>query len=57
MPIRRVPVKTALSKIPSETTARMLRHAYALTMANAHVLLGYELRPIPTLAEMEALTR
>jgi hypothetical protein len=50
-------VKTALSKIPSETTARMLRHAYALTMANAHVLLGYELRPIPTLADLEALTR
>lgn len=49
-------VKTALSKIPADTTARMLRHAYALTMANAHVLLGYELRPIPTLAEMKALT-
>ena len=50
-------VKTALSKIPAETTARMLRHAYALTMANAHVLLGYELRPIPSLADLEALTR
>jgi hypothetical protein len=50
-------VKTALSKIPAETTARLLRHAYALTMANAHVLLGYELRPIPTLAELQELTR
>ena len=50
-------VKTALSKIPAEVTARLLRHAYALTMANAHVLLGYELRPIPSLTELEALTR
>jgi predicted acylesterase/phospholipase RssA len=50
-------VKTALSKIPPQTTARLLRHAYALTMANAHVLLGYELRPIPSLAELEELTR
>jgi predicted acylesterase/phospholipase RssA len=50
-------VKTALSKIPPHTTARLLRHAYALTMANAHVLLGYELLPIPALAELEELTR
>jgi hypothetical protein len=50
-------VKTALSKIPSDRTARLLRHAYALTMANAHVLLGYELRPIPPLGEFEALAR
>lgn len=50
-------VKTALSKIPPEVTARLLRHAYALTMANAHVLLGYELRPIPSLSEFEALTK
>ena len=50
-------VKTALSKIPPEVTARLLRHAYALTMANAHVLLGYELRPIPSLTDLEALTR
>jgi predicted acylesterase/phospholipase RssA len=50
-------VKTALSKIPPPVTARLLRHAYALTMANAHVLLGYELRPIPALAELEELAR
>jgi hypothetical protein len=50
-------VKTALSKIPSDRTARLLRHAYALTMANAHVLLGYELRPIPPLGEFETLAR
>lgn len=50
-------VKTALSKVPPETTARLLRHAYALTMANAHVLLGYELRPLPSLAEFQDLTR
>ena len=50
-------VKTALSKIPAETAARLLRHAYALTMANAHVLLDYELRPIPALADLEELTR
>ncbi|HET6950706.1 MAG TPA: hypothetical protein VFI47_10035 [Acidimicrobiales bacterium] len=36
-------VKTALSKIPADHAASVLRHAYALTMANCHVLLDYPL--------------
>lgn len=50
-------VGTTLSAVGAEAGARLLRHAYALTMANAHVLLGYPLRPIPSLAELEAWVR
>ncbi len=42
-------VGTTLSKIPAERAAHLLRHAYVLTMAETHVLLGYPLRPVPTL--------
>ncbi|MEJ7562682.1 MAG: hypothetical protein WKF45_09185, partial [Ilumatobacteraceae bacterium] len=49
-------VKTALSKIPADRAARLLRHAYALTMANAHVLLDYPLLPLPQLRDLEALS-
>ena len=49
-------VKTALSKIPADRAARLLRHAYALTMANAHVLLDYPLLPLPPLRDLEAMS-
>ena len=48
-------VKTALSKIPSDRAARLLRHAYVLTMVNMHVLRDYPLLPIPTVADFEKL--
>lgn len=41
-------VGTNLSKIPVEQAAGLLRHAYVLTMANCHVLLGYPLLGIPS---------
>ncbi|MDJ0770576.1 MAG: patatin-like phospholipase family protein [Ilumatobacter sp.] len=41
-------VGTTLSKIPVERAAGLLRHAYVLTMVNAHVLLGYPLLDIPS---------
>jgi hypothetical protein len=40
-------VKTALSKIPATRAASLVRHAYALTMANCHVLLDYPLVDVP----------
>jgi hypothetical protein len=48
-------VKTALSKIPADRAARLLRHAYVLTMVNMHVLRDYPLLPIPGVAEFEKL--
>ncbi len=50
-------VKTALSKIPADRAARLFRHAYALTMANTHVLLDYPLLPLPALRDLESLTQ
>ena len=47
-------VGTTLSKIPAERAASLLRHAYVLTMANAHVLLDYPLLAVPTIAESQA---
>ena len=41
-------VKTALSKIPVERAAALVRHAYVLTMVNCHVVLGYPLRTVPS---------
>ncbi len=41
-------VGTNLSKIPADRAAGLLRHAYVLTMANCHVLLGYPLLDIPS---------
>jgi len=40
-------VGTTLSKIPADRAARLLRHAYVLTMVNAHLLLDYPLLAIP----------
>lgn len=50
-------VGTALSRIPVQRAASLLRHAYALTMVNSHVLLGYPLRDVPDLARFEELVR
>lgn len=47
-------VRTALSRIGPNRSALLLRHAYALTMVNAHVLLGYPLRALPTVGDLEA---
>lgn len=47
-------IPTNLSALGAEASARLVRHAYALTMANTHVLLDYPLRPIPTLADLES---
>jgi len=48
-------VKTALSKIPSDRAARLLRHAWVLTMVNMHVLRDYPLLPIPSVSDFEKL--
>ncbi len=48
-------VKTALSKIDADRAARLMRHAYALTMADAVVLLGYPLIPVPALEKFRSL--
>ena len=50
-------VVTQLSKIQPAVAARLMRHAYVLTMANAHVLLDYPLLPIPEIASFEELTQ
>jgi hypothetical protein len=50
-------VKTQLSKIKPDVAARLMRHAYALTMANTHVLLGYPLLTVPEPASFVELTR
>ena len=50
-------VKTTLSKIKPDVAARLMRHAYALTMANAHVLLGYPLLTIPEPVSFVELTQ
>jgi hypothetical protein len=48
-------VKTALSKVPADRAAWLLLQAYVATMADAHVLLGLPLLPIPTLDAMAEL--
>lgn len=50
-------VKTTLSKVGEEAGARLMRHAYVLTMINAHVLLDYPLQPIPPLDDFVSLIR
>jgi len=40
-------VKTSLSKMGVEVSARLLHHAYVLAMSNLHVLLDYPLLPMP----------
>jgi hypothetical protein len=48
-------VKTALSKIPADRAASLVRHAYALTMANCHVLLDYPILDVPDDARFREL--
>jgi hypothetical protein len=40
-------VKTSLSKMGTEVSARLLHHAYVLAMANLHVTMNYPLLPVP----------
>jgi len=40
-------VKTSLSKMGTEVSARLLHHAYVLAMANLHVTMDYPLLPVP----------
>ena len=40
-------VGTVLSKLGTDVSARLLHHAYVLTMANLHVILGTPLLPMP----------
>jgi hypothetical protein len=48
-------IKTTLSALGVDRAAALLRHAYALTMVNTHVVLGYPLVPIPALAAFARL--
>jgi predicted acylesterase/phospholipase RssA len=50
-------VKTKLSRIPPARAASVLRHAYVLTMVNAHVLLDYPLLDVPGAARFEEIIR
>jgi predicted acylesterase/phospholipase RssA len=50
-------VKTALSRIAPDRAAALLHQAYVVTMADAHVLLGLPLLPIPTVEQMGELVR
>jgi hypothetical protein len=56
LPFGRFPIPTGWVGAPA-VAARLLRHAYALTMANAHVLLGYPLLAIPEPSSFVELTR
>lgn len=48
-------VGTTLSRIDADRAARLLRHSYVLTMADAHVVLGYPLVTVPELTRFRAL--
>lgn len=50
-------VGTTLSKIPADRAARLLRHAYVLTMVNSHLLLEYPLLDIPEVESFLPLVR
>jgi hypothetical protein len=50
-------VKTTLSRLGVDTSARLLRHAYALAAMNLHVLLAMPLQDVPPLAEFKAMCR
>lgn len=50
-------VKTTLSKIPADRAARLMRHAYVLTMVNMHVLHDYPLLDVPTVEDFGRLLR
>jgi hypothetical protein len=48
-------VKGTFGRIPADRAARLLRHAYVLTMVNMHVLSDYPLLPVPSVADFEKL--
>jgi hypothetical protein len=48
-------VKTSLSKLGTDTSARLIRHGYLLAMANLHVILAYPLAPVPPLSKFVEL--
>lgn len=50
-------VKTTLSPLGMTTTARLMRHAYVLAMANLHVILDYPWLDVPGPEYFEELTR
>jgi Patatin-like phospholipase len=50
-------VKTTLSRMGGEVSARLLHHAYVLAMSNLHVLLDYPLLPVPERQRFEELVR
>jgi NTE family protein len=43
-------VGTHLSKMPPDDVARLVHHAYVVTMCNCHVVLGAPLLPVPEVA-------
>lgn len=48
-------VKTNLSRLGIKASAQLLRHGYALAMANCHVLLGYPAIKVPPESSFEEL--
>ena len=50
-------VKTTLSRIQADRAAGLLRHAYALVMADTCVLLGYPLLDLPPLERFRELVK
>jgi predicted acylesterase/phospholipase RssA len=50
-------VKTTLSKLGEESSARLVEHGYVLALANLHVHLGYPLLEVPAPERFNALVR
>lgn len=50
-------IPTVLSRLGSETSARLMRHAYVLAMINLSVVLDFPPLPVPTLQEMSWFTQ
>jgi predicted acylesterase/phospholipase RssA len=53
--LRNANVRTTLSRLGRQTSAELMRHAFALAMAKLHTLLDYPLCDIPSIAELEKL--
>jgi hypothetical protein len=48
-------VGTVLSRLGTETSARLIRHGYVLTMANARTILEFPLLPVPPVERFVSL--
>lgn len=48
-------VKTNLSGLGTEVSARLIRHSYVLAMSNLHVILGYPLLEVPSMERFRRL--